>query len=352
MIYERKKSYENEIVSGESGKNYYWCGETFLAFTVRSALPTMYYVLTDANKNVCALVSESGEVVAKYDYTPFGKLLTRCLTPNVRSLKNSFLFSSEYHDEETGLVYYNYRYYNPELGRWMSCDPIGERGGLNLYGMVNNNPVGKWDYLGENFFDVSEDELFYGSPEDPDNPDPMGLIDRLKKWWAGRDYEFLKEQLDLSPLKVCEKSPSQISGSGFFRYKTITLKPPFWKGAMDRVMSFLNDTSNADFKTTEGFGNSEYPKLGNVSRVTKYKLPKAKQKFSNGMRRAKMANNALKNLLEYSSDIKITWDKNCKCIDRFIHMPSPLLMEGSGSREDKAIFMIKAWGRAYDVRIR
>jgi RHS repeat-associated protein len=108
----------------------------------------MYYVLTDANKNVCALVSESGEVVAKYDYTPFGKLLTRCLTPNVRSLKNSFLFSSEYHDEETGLVYYNYRYYNPELGRWMSQDPIGERGGLNLYGMVNNNPVGNWDYLG------------------------------------------------------------------------------------------------------------------------------------------------------------------------------------------------------------
>ena len=30
----------------------------------------------------------------------------------------------------------------------MSHDPIGERGGVNLYGMVNNDPVGKWDYLG------------------------------------------------------------------------------------------------------------------------------------------------------------------------------------------------------------
>jgi RHS repeat-associated protein len=148
LIYERRKSYENEVVSEESGKNYYWVGETLLAFTGHSALPTMYYVLTDANKNVCALVSESAEVVAKYDYTPFGKLITRCLTSNARSLKNSVFFSSEYYDEETGLVYYNWRYYNPELGRWISQDPIGERGGLNLYGMVNNNPVGNWDHLG------------------------------------------------------------------------------------------------------------------------------------------------------------------------------------------------------------
>jgi RHS repeat-associated protein len=92
-------------------------------------------------------VSESGEVVAKYDYTPFGKLINT-FGSTQSGISNAFLFSSEYHDEETGLVYYNYRYYNPELGRWMSCDPIGERGGLNLYGMVGNNPVGNWDYLG------------------------------------------------------------------------------------------------------------------------------------------------------------------------------------------------------------
>jgi len=36
----------------------------------------------------------------------------------------SFKFSSEYLDSETGLVYYNYRYYSPELGRWTKRDPI------------------------------------------------------------------------------------------------------------------------------------------------------------------------------------------------------------------------------------
>jgi len=44
--------------------------------------------------------------------------------------------------------YYGYRYYDPVTGRWPSRDPIGERGGVNIYGMVGNNAVGRWDYLG------------------------------------------------------------------------------------------------------------------------------------------------------------------------------------------------------------
>ena len=43
-----------------------------------------------------------------------------------------FRFSSEYHDDAIGCVYYNYRHYNPLDGRWMSKDPMGEEGNLNL----------------------------------------------------------------------------------------------------------------------------------------------------------------------------------------------------------------------------
>lgn len=46
------------------------------------------------------------------------------------------------------LHYYGYRYYDPVTGRWASRDPIGERGGLNLYGFVGNDGVNWWDYLG------------------------------------------------------------------------------------------------------------------------------------------------------------------------------------------------------------
>jgi hypothetical protein len=45
-------------------------------------------------------------------------------------------------------VYYNYRYYSPELGRWLSRDPIGENGGWNLYGFVGNDGINKADFVG------------------------------------------------------------------------------------------------------------------------------------------------------------------------------------------------------------
>ena len=59
-----------------------------------------------------------------------------------------FLFSSEYLDSETGLVYYNYRYYSPELGRWLTKEPLEEWGSENLYSFVSNAPLFFWDYLG------------------------------------------------------------------------------------------------------------------------------------------------------------------------------------------------------------
>jgi len=49
---------------------------------------------------------------------------------------------------ETEVFYYGFRYYDSRTGRWLSRDPIAEAGGLNLYGMVGNDTVNFWDYLG------------------------------------------------------------------------------------------------------------------------------------------------------------------------------------------------------------
>jgi len=59
-----------------------------------------------------------------------------------------FRFSTKWTDAESGLVCYGYRYYNPSAGRWPNRDPIEERGGINLYAMVGNNPIGFIDRLG------------------------------------------------------------------------------------------------------------------------------------------------------------------------------------------------------------
>jgi hypothetical protein len=56
-------------------------------------------------------------------------------------------------DGETGLVYYGMRYYLPQLGRFISRDPIEELGGVNLYAFCGNDGTNRFDYLGMNFWD-------------------------------------------------------------------------------------------------------------------------------------------------------------------------------------------------------
>ena len=107
---------------------------------------TAYLYAHDANKNVSELVNaRTGETAAHYDYSAFGKTLVA--TGPLRN-RNPFRFSSEYVNDATGLSYYNWRHYDPVHGRWLSEDPIGEEGGLNVYGFGNNNLVNVFDQLG------------------------------------------------------------------------------------------------------------------------------------------------------------------------------------------------------------
>jgi RHS repeat-associated protein len=66
----------------------------------------------------------------------FGKLLAQS-----GSLNQPFQSSTKRYDVGAGLNYYGYRFYAPAIGRWMNRDPLGEAGGINLYGFVSNNPV-------------------------------------------------------------------------------------------------------------------------------------------------------------------------------------------------------------------
>jgi RHS repeat-associated protein len=99
----------------------------------------------DGNGNVASLVNASGNLEATYEYDPSGNLL-RC--EGTYAKNNPFRFSTKWQDDETGLINYGVRYYSPCLGRFINRDPIGEKGGLNLYGFCGNDGVNRTDYLG------------------------------------------------------------------------------------------------------------------------------------------------------------------------------------------------------------
>ena len=107
-----------------------------------------YFYVRDILQNILGIIDESGNLVVKYDYNAFGKILSVTDTSglSIGSL-NPFRYKGYYYDEETQLFYCNSRYYSPELCRWISPDSTEyldpkSINGLNLYSYANNNPIG------------------------------------------------------------------------------------------------------------------------------------------------------------------------------------------------------------------
>jgi RHS repeat-associated protein len=114
---------------------------------------THHFVAYDGNGNVAALADAStGGITARYEYGPFGEPIR---VSGGMAKANPLRWSTKYTDDQSGLVYYGYRFYNPSTGRWPNRDPIGEPGfevlrrkqtlasvaELNRYLFVKNNPL-------------------------------------------------------------------------------------------------------------------------------------------------------------------------------------------------------------------
>ena len=119
--------------------------------SVAGTLDEIRFVLRDY-LDPAAIINESGTVTERYRYDAFGPVTVLAPDFSVRATSEcgwNFLYHAEFIDALTGLYNYGYRYYHPGLGRWTSRDPIGERGGLNLFAFVGNDGVNSVDLLGE-----------------------------------------------------------------------------------------------------------------------------------------------------------------------------------------------------------
>jgi len=103
------------------------------------------YYFSDGQGNVVAMVNYYGALVAQYQYDPFGNLLVKS---GPQADANRYRFSSKEWDDGPGLYYYGFRFYDPNLQRWLNRDPIQEIGGVNLYGFLLNSPINFVDWFG------------------------------------------------------------------------------------------------------------------------------------------------------------------------------------------------------------
>ncbi len=103
----------------------------------------VYYYHNDHLGTPQVLTDKDQNVVWEGHYSPFGRVTT-----SIDTVENNLRFAGQYFDAESGLHYNYHRYYDPQLGRYITSDPIGLEGGLNTYSYVYQNPLNLIDPYG------------------------------------------------------------------------------------------------------------------------------------------------------------------------------------------------------------
>jgi len=104
-----------------------------------------YFYHFDGIGNTIGISDISGEMINKYAYDVFGKILSE-----TEGIPNPLKYVGGYGvmDERNGLLYMRARYYDPEIGRFINKDPSGLSGGVNLFTYASNNPINWSDATG------------------------------------------------------------------------------------------------------------------------------------------------------------------------------------------------------------
>jgi len=173
--------------------------------------------VTDALGSTLALADATGNLPTQYTFEPFGNT-----TIAGSSTTNSFAYTGRELDA-TGLYFYRARYYNPQLNRFISEDPIGLTGGINIYAYVGNRPTTFVDPLGydacpnvkrqiagsaggvvKTWLDFGHEGPILGPPGNPIK-EPKAW----KDWW-----DLYKTSKDFRKIVKCSKKLGDDLGKG------------------------------------------------------------------------------------------------------------------------------------------
>jgi RHS repeat-associated protein len=218
---------------------------TYTGRLAREDANSTSFYFSDGNGNVSSLIDSSGNVKARYRYDSFGNLLSKS---GPLADANLIRFSGKEYHVNSGLYYYGFRFYAPNLQRWMNEDPIGLAGGLNLYGFVGNDPINSFDPYGlcmdENFRRLNEalDKLRRGLGEVAQGLDEVGHVvdpvgSRVRDWVGAKvnqARDWLKESAGLVGQGVYDTMMGEQPG----KYN------PYSKGQMDAEAGLVDIDRN------------------------------------------------------------------------------------------------------------
>lgn len=130
-----------------------------------------YYFHPDHNGSISLITNGNGDVVARYEYTPYGNILSDHSTGIEISDEK---YTGQKYDSGTGLHYYNARYYDSEIGRFISPDAIIDGSsttqGWNRYMYVHGNPVMNNDPSGHQVYKDEDGHIWFDALVIPVGP--------------------------------------------------------------------------------------------------------------------------------------------------------------------------------------
>jgi RHS repeat-associated protein len=144
--------------------------------------PTKHFLVADERGSIVAMTDSSGATTAKRTYDEYGK------PTDVTSSVGRFGYTGQIWLSEIGLYSYKARMYSPNLGKFMTADPIGYQGGMNMYAYVGGDPINATDPTG--LFEETEQIC--------------ALIGMCRGPQAGRGDPYAGQQGDLDcPREAC-----------------------------------------------------------------------------------------------------------------------------------------------------
>jgi RHS repeat-associated protein len=163
--------------------------------------------------SVSVELDDEAQIISHEEFHPYGTTAYRMLQSAAEAPPKRYRYSGMERDEESGLIYQHARYAAPWLARWLSGDPIGVTGGLNVYAYVDGNPAHLVDLVGER-------------PARPDELQRLAVLRSLM------DMEMARFERMATPFKVMW---SVLPGGPTGRFNTAQAHYKAYTAAIDRA---------------------------------------------------------------------------------------------------------------------